>query len=250
LALHIPPALKHRRFRLLWLGLLFSVAGSRMQFAALLWHIRELSDQPIALGAIGLAIPIIIFSLIGGAIADVFDRRKIMFVTQSVLIGTAATLAWLTWSDQIQLWHIYALTMCEAIGTAFDLPARQSLTPNLVPVSDLPNAFSMQSIAFTVGSIAGPALGGLFIGYLGQTSVYLTNAISYLGIVVALVLIGPVHQQHAKRKGDAPVSWAAIKEGIQFILSRPIILSSMLLDFFATFFSAANALMPGYIGRW
>jgi len=246
LALHIPPALKHRRFRLLWLGLLFSVAGSRMQFAALLWHIRELSDQPIALGAIGLArvIPIIIFSLIGGAIADVFDRRKIMFVTQSVLIGTAATLAWLTWSDQIQLWHIYALTMCEAIGTAFDLPARQSLTPNLVPVSDLPNAFSMQSIAFTVGSIAGPALGGLFIGYLGQTSVYLTNAISYLGIVVALVLIGPVRQQHAKRKGDAPVSWAAIKEGIQFILSRPIILSSMLLDFFATFFSAANALMP------
>jgi MFS family permease len=246
MSLHIPPALKHRRFRLLWLGLLFSVMGSRMQFAALLWHIRELSDQPIALGAIGLArvIPIIIFSLIGGAIADVFDRRKIMFVTQVVLIGTAATLAWLTWTDQIQLWHIYALTIFEAIAAAFDLPARQALTPNLVPAYDLPNAFSMQSIAFTVGSIAGPAFGGLFIGYLGQTSVYLTNAISYLGIVFALILMGPVAQQHAERQGRAPVSWSAIKEGIQFILSRPIILSSMLLDFFATFFSAANALMP------
>jgi len=217
-----------------------------MQFAAILWHIKKLSDQPIALGAIGLArvIPIIIFSLIGGAIADVFDRRKIMFITQGVLIGTASTLAWLTWSGQIQLWHIYALTVCEAIASAFDLPARQSLTPNLVPARDLPNAFSMQSIAYTVGAIFGPALGGLFIGYLGQTSVYLTNAISYLGIVLALAMIGPVAQQHAERSSTAPVSWAAIKEGIQFILSRPIILSSMLLDFFATFFSAANALMP------
>lgn len=246
MALHIPPALKHRRFRLLWLGLLFSVAGSRMQFAALLWHIRALSDQPIALGGIGLArvIPIIIFSLIGGAVADVIDRRKIMFITQGVLIATAAGLAWLTWFDQIQLWHIYALTMCEAVASAFDLPARQALTPNLVPARDLPNAFSMQSIAFTVGSIAGPALGGLFIGYLGQTSVYLTNAISYLAIVVALIMIGPVSQLHAERMGKGLVSWGAIKEGVQFIIGRPIILSSMLLDFFATFFSAANALMP------
>jgi MFS family permease len=246
MSLHIPPALTHRRFRLLWIGLLISVAGSRMQFAAILWHINKLSSLPIALGLIGLArvIPVIIFSLVGGAIADVFDRRKIMFITQGVLISTASALAWLTWSGNIQLWHIYALTVIEAMASAFDLPARQSLTPNLLPARDLPNAFSMQSIAFTVGSIAGPALGGLFIGYLGQTSVYLTNAISYLGIVLALVLIGPVAQEHAVRKSAAPVSWEAIKEGIQFILSRPIILSSMLLDFFATFFSAANALMP------
>jgi MFS family permease len=246
MSLHVPPALTHRRFRLLWIGLLISVAGSRMQFAAILWHINKLSSLPIALGLIGLArvIPVIIFSLVGGAIADVFDRRKIMFITQGVLISTASALAWLTWSGNIQLWHIYALTVIEAMASAFDLPARQSLTPNLLPARDLPNAFSMQSIAFTVGSIAGPALGGLFIGYLGQTSVYLTNAISYLGIVLALVLIGPVAQEHAVRKSAAPVSWEAIKEGIQFILSRPIILSSMLLDFFATFFSAANALMP------
>jgi MFS family permease len=246
MALHIPPALKHRRFRLLWIGLLISVIGSRMQYAAILWHIRELSNQPIALGFIGLArvIPIIIFSLIGGAIADVFDRSKIMFVTQSVLIGTASALAWLTWSEHIQLWHIYALTVIEATAAAFDLPARQSLTPNLVPVRDLPNAFSIQSIAFTVGSITGPALGGLFIGYLGQASVYLTNAISYLGIVWALILMGPVDQQLAARKGAVPVNWEAIREGIHFIVSQPIILSSMLLDFFATFFSSANALMP------
>ncbi|HBX69926.1 MAG TPA: MFS transporter [Chloroflexi bacterium] len=246
MSLHIPPALTHRRFRLLWIGVLISVAGSRMQFAAILWHINQLSSQPIALGMIGLSrvIPVIIFSLVGGAIADVFDRRKILFVTQIVLISTAGMLAWLTWSDQIQLWHIYILTVIEAIASAFDLPARQALTPNLLPAKDLPNAFSLQSIAFTIGAIFGPALGGLFIGYFGQTSVYLINAISYLGIVIALGMIGPVAQEHSVRKGAAPVSWEAIKEGIQFILSRPIILSSMLLDFFATFFAAANALMP------
>ena len=244
--IHIPPALKHRRFLLLWSGLLISVAGSRMQFAAILWHIRSLSDQPIALGGIGLArvVPIIIFSLVGGAIADVFDRRKILFVTQSVLIATASTLAWLTWSGNIQLWHIYALTVVEAMTAAFDLPSRQALTPNLVPVHDLPNAFSMQSMAFTVGAIAGPALSGLFIGYLGLSAVYITNAITYLGIILALVMMGPVAQQHSPSEKKAPVSLTAIREGITFIFERPIILSSMILDFFATFFSAANALMP------
>ncbi len=244
--LHVPPALTHRRFRLLWLGMLLSIAGSRMQFAALLWHIRVLSDQPIALGGIGLArvIPIIIFSLIGGVIADVFDRRKIMFVTQSVLIATAALLTWLTWTGQIQLWHIYVLTVFEAIAASFDLPARQALTPNLVPHRDLPNAFSLQSIAFTAGAIVGPALSGLVIGYIGQYVVYLTNALSYFALIYALILMGPVAQQHAARQKASPVSLSAIREGIEFIRSQPIILGSMILDFFATFFSSANALMP------
>lgn len=217
-----------------------------MQFAALLWHIRVLSDQPIALGGIGLArvIPIIIFSLIGGVIADVFDRRKIMFVTQSVLIATAALLTWLTWTGQIQLWHIYVLTVFEAIAASFDLPARQALTPNLVPHRDLPNAFSLQSIAFTAGAIVGPALSGLVIGYIGQYVVYLTNALSYFALIYALILMGPVAQQHAARQKASPVSLSAIREGIEFIRSQPIILGSMILDFFATFFSSANALMP------
>ena len=217
-----------------------------MQFAALLWHINILSDQPIALGALGLArvIPVIVFSLIGGAIADVFDRRKILFITQSTLIGTAAALALLTWTDQIQLWHIYTLTVIEAIASSFNNPAQQSLTPNLVPARDLPNAFSIQSMAYTTGSIIGPAISGLMIGYIGLTSVYLTNAISFIAIIFALIAMGPVPQQHAEKARSSPVSWEAISEGVQFIISRPIILSSMLLDFFATFFSSANALMP------
>lgn len=217
-----------------------------MQFWALLWHIRVLTDQPIALGAIGAAriIPIVIFSLFGGLTADSFDRRRILFFTQSVRMGVALMLSWLTFSGQISLWHIYSLTVIDAIAHSFGLPARQSLTPNLVPPHDLPNAFSMQSMAFTVGSIVGPALSGLVIGYLGQTWVYSINAVSYVALFLALILMGPVEQQINIQRGGSKGNWLAIREGVEFILNHPIILSSMILDFFATFFSSANALLP------
>ncbi len=244
--MHIPPSLTHRRFRLLWIGVFISVAGSRMQFWAILWHIRELTDQPIALGGIGLVrvIPIIVFSLVGGAIADAFDRRKVLFVTQSVFILNAALLGWLTLSGHIAIWNIYLLTAVEAVTSSFDLPARQALTPNLVPPRDLPNAFSLQSIAFTVGSIIGPALSGIVIATGGLSAVYWANASTYLALVWALIRIGPVAQAHVELAGRSPVNLETIREGLHFIIHHPIILSSMLLDFFATFFSSANALLP------
>jgi MFS family permease len=227
------------------MGLAISVAGSQMQLWALLWHVRLLTDQPIALGGIGLAriLPVIVFSLVGGAVADSADRRKILFVTQSVMALEALVLAWLTFTGQITLWQIYLLTAIQATALAFDLPARQALVPNLVPAEDLPNAFSMQSIAFQVGSIVGPALSGLVIAYWGQYYAYLLNGITYLAVIGALLLIGPIPQQ-TRGSGRIHVNLDDIKEGVRFILGQPVILSSMILDFFATFFSSANTLMP------
>ncbi len=243
--LHIPPALHHRSFRLLWIGLAISIAGSQMQIWALLWHVRILTDQPIALGGIGLAriLPIIVFSLIGGAVADSANRRTVLFVTQSVMALGALVLAWLTFRGQISLWQIYALTAVQATALAFDLPSRQALVPNLVPAKDLSNAFSMQAIAFQVGSIVGPALSGLVIAYGGQYYTYLINALSFLAVIGALLLIGPIPQR-TRGSGRVQVKYADIVEGVKFILGQPVILSSMLLDFFATFFSSANTLMP------
>jgi MFS family permease len=126
---------------------------------------------------------------------------------------------------------------------AFDTPARQSLVPNLVPARDLANAFSMSSLAFQIGSIIGPALSGLVIAYLGQSYTYLFNAVSYLAVIAALILMGRVEQQ-VKPTGKQTVSLASIHEGIKFIVSHQIILSTMILDFFATFFASANTLMP------
>jgi MFS family permease len=241
----VPPALRHRPFRLLWLGLAISVAGTQMQIWALFWHIRELTPEPIALGGVGMAriAPVIIFSLIGGAVADVADRRRILFVTQSAMALLALVLAVLTFRGAIVLWHIYALTACQAMAFAFDLPARQSLVPNLVPARDLPSAFSLQSIAFQSGAIVGPALSGLVIARFGQPYVYAINAVSYLAVVAALLLMGRVGEREETTR-HAGVNLHAIGEGISFIRRQPMIMSTMLLDFFATFFSSANTLMP------
>src|SRR5512142_1095142 len=232
--LHVPPSLKHRRFFYLWLGQLLSIAGTQMQVWALLWHIRTLTSEPIALGGIGMAriVPVIVFSLVGGAIADAFDRRTIMFITQSAAALLALALGLLTQFGQITIWWIYAITALQAISVAFDGPARQALVPNLVPAKDLPNAFSMTSIAWQTGSILGPALTGFVIAFGGQAAVYYINAISYLAVIIALILIGPIPQTKTDRV--AGVSWNSIKEGIHFIVNKEIILSTMLLDFIAT----------------
>ncbi len=216
-----------------------------MQIWALFWHIRDLTDQPIALGMVGLAriLPVIVFSLVAGALADTFNRRKLMFATQTAQALVAVLLGVLTLRGSINLGMIYLLTAIQAVAIAFDLPARQALVPNLVPANDLPNAFSMNSIAMQIGSIAGPALSGLVIASLGQSAVYLINAISFLAVLIALILMGPVAQQ-APAGTKPALNLNGIREGIQFIINQPIILSTMVLDFFATFFSSANTLMP------
>jgi MFS family permease len=243
--LHIPPSLRHRKFRLLWIGLAISMAGSQMQVWALFWHIRTLTDQPIALGGVGLAriAPIIVFSLVGGAVADALNRRRVLFLTQAIMVLVALALTWLTFRAETRLWHIYLLTALQAVAISFDSPARQALVPNLVPVRDLPNAFSLTSIAHQSGAIVGPALSGLVIAYWGQAYTYLINAITYLAVILALIWMGSVAQEALPARRKA-VSWTSIKEGVRFITGHPIILSTMLLDFFATFFSSARTLMP------
>jgi MFS family permease len=244
MGLHVPPSLKHKKFFYLWLGQLISVTGTQMQLWALFWHVNQLNENPIALGGIGLAriLPVIIFSLIGGALADSVDRRKVMFVTQSVAAFLALSLGLLTQFGHVTIWHIYFITAIQAIAIAFDGPSRQALIPNLLPKKDLPNAFSMTFTSFQVGSVLGPALTGFVIAYAGQQAVYYFNAISFAAVLFALFMIGHVPQSFTEK--SAGISMEAIREGIHFIFHKPIILSTMLLDFVATFFASANTLMP------
>jgi len=244
---HVPPALKHRGFALIWGGLMISMVGSQMQQWALFWHISKLSNDPIAVSVVGGVrfLAVLAFSLIGGLVADRYNRRMILFITQSTAMLVAIVLGFLTWSGTIQLWHIYALTAIQAAAMAFDLPARQSLVPNLVPRDILPSAFSLQSIAFNTGAIVGPALSGVVIGYLGQEDVYFINAVTFLAVIVALILLGDVPQsQSAAQRGGLRTAWMDIRDGVSFIRSQPLIMSTMILDFIATFFSSANTLLP------
>ncbi|HEY9526488.1 MAG TPA: MFS transporter [Anaerolineales bacterium] len=244
--MHVPPALKHRAFALLWFGLMISIVGSQMQQWALFWHISQLSKDPIAVSIVGGVrfVAVLAFSLLGGLVADRYNRKTILFLTQTTSMAVALVLGFLTLSGDIRLWHIYLLTGVQAAAMAFDLPARQSLVPNLVPRADLPSAFSLQSIAFSTGSIVGPALSGVVIGYLGQEYVYLINAATFLGVIVALALLGPVPQSRTLVERGLRAAWTDIRQGVTFIRNQPLILSTMILDFIATFFSSANTLLP------
>ncbi len=248
----IPPALRHRKFFLLWAGLLVSTAGSQMQAWSIYWHLRTLSDQPLVVSGVGLArfIPIIIFALIGGLVADTFNRRNVMFLTQTTMLLTAMALGLLTYFKVIGIWSIYIITAINGIVISFDSPARQSLISNLVPREDLQSAFGLQSIAANTGAIIGPALSGLVIATLGQQWTYWINAISFLAVLVALVMMGKVEK--AAREPEIrqlpsafkKLDFSGIPIGIRFILRQPIILSSMIMDFFASFFSSAETLLP------
>ncbi|MBL8061977.1 MAG: MFS transporter [Anaerolineales bacterium] len=242
--MHIPPSLKHKKFFYLWLGQLISITGTQMQLWALFWHINSLDENPMALGGIGVAriLPVVLFSLIGGALADSMDRRKVMFATQSIAALLALTLGLLTQFGQVTIWYIYAITAFQAVVVAFDGPSRQALIPNLLPKEVLPNGFSMTFTAFQAGAVIGPALTGFVIAYFGQEAVYYFNAISFGAVLVALFMIGDVPQTIAEK--SAGISMDAIKDGIRFILSRPVIFSTMVVDFVATFFASASTLMP------
>lgn len=247
----IPPALRNRRYALLWAGMLISNAGSQMQVWAIFWHLRDLSSDPIVVSGIGVAkfLPILIFALVGGLVADTFNRRNVVFITQFAMILIAACLGLLTYFGKTQLWHIYILVAIQAVAVSFDGPARQSLIPNLVPRKDLPSAFGLQSIAGNVGAVVGPALSGLVIATLGLQWTYWINAVSFLAVIVALILMGPVDadrtsEKRGLRSAFRRLDFSEIPVGIRYIMGQPIILSSMILDFFATFFSSANTLLP------
>ncbi|MBF8249605.1 MAG: major facilitator superfamily 1 [Candidatus Levybacteria bacterium] len=236
-------ALRYRDFRLLWIALLISNTGSQMQFAAINWHIYIITHSAISLGLIGLArfIPIAIFALFAGAVADAHNRRKILFITQTILTLLSFVLAFVTLNNSVNPLIIYIITALSAAALAFDLPPRQAIIPSLVHKDHLSNAMSLNLIMFQISMVAGPALSGFVIKQFGVGSIYLINAISFLAVIFALIIMktsGEVEGTPAK------VSFKAILEGLVFIKSKTIIWSTMILDFFSTFFSSANSLLP------
>jgi MFS family permease len=246
----IPPALRYRNYRLLGLGLLISVAGSRMQAATVLWQVHDLSGQPIALAGVGLSniLPVIVFSVIAGVAADAFNRRRLILVTQSVMAMLALVLGLLTLAGRVQLWSIYLITALMSAVLTFDLPARQALIPNLLPREVLPSAFGVNATIFHLASIIGPVLAGAVLATAGVGAVYVINAVSFLAVILALVAMGPVAQvlvRPASGSAWRPRELAvSAGEGLRYVVGQPLIFSSMLLDFVATFFASATYLLP------
>jgi MFS family permease len=239
-------SLRHRDFRLLWMGQIVSVTGSQMQLAAINWHIYLLTRSALALGLVGAcrAIPIILCSLLGGVVADVLDRRRLMMATQTVMLACSATLALVTFAGSERVWPIFLLTATASAAWAFDTPARQALMPALVPLKDFPNAVSLSMLMFQVGLIAGPPLAGFVLASHGPGLVYAINAASFVAVILGLALMRTSGRPE-KTTDQAPrVSLEALREGLRFVWRTPIIVQTMTLDFVATFFASANQLLP------
>jgi len=245
-------ALRHRNFRLLWIGQLVSVSGSMMQSAAILWHVALIAPpehKAIALGAVGLVrvLPIVGFSLVSGVVADVYDRRRVMLITQSLMAALAAALALLTMGGLETPWPIYVVAALSSAAGAFDGPARHALIPNLVPREHLANAISLNTIMFQIAAVGGPSAAGIVVATGGVAAAYWMNAASFLFVIGALGMMRDVRGKGSDGSAEeAPgkISLGAALDGLRFVFSQPLIRSSMLLDFFATFFSSATALLP------
>src|SRR5256885_378445 len=169
-----------------------------------------------------------------------------MLVTQTAAALVSIALAVLTFRGLAVVWPIYVLAAVGASVGSFDLPARQALYPTLVPREHLPNAISLNTIMFQAASVVGPSIGGILIAAAGVGWVYVANALSFGFVIAALVLMRGVSGK-PERLGHEPeseVSLRAAVEGLKFVFESPLIRSTMLLDFFATFFSSATALLP------
>ena len=253
--LRFPPALRFRDFRIFWLGLFVSVIGSQMQLIAINWHLYELlrgqtftvqllgrtielGAEALGLGTLGLVrvIPIVLFALFGGMLADTRNRRSLLLFTEGFDVVIAAILAVLTLTGKTTVLHIYLISGALAAMNALEGPSRQSLIPHLVPREHFSNAVSVQTLMFTTASIVGPALAGLIVGY-----VYAINAVSFVAVVVSLLLMRYRGQVAAATSG---LGLNALFDGLRFVFRTPIISSTMLLDFVATLFSSARTMLP------
>ncbi|HEV8550167.1 MAG TPA: MFS transporter [Polyangiaceae bacterium] len=240
-------ALRHRNFRLLWFGTFISMGGSMMRNAAILWHVSLLApagDKALALGGVGLVrvIPIVACSLFAGVAADAFDRRKLLLVTNSTLLLVSTALAAITLTGVHRLGTVYVLAALSAAVGTFDNPGRNAFFPSLVPREHLPNAISLNSTMFQAASVVGPSVAGLVIARSSVGWVYVIDAVSFLILLGTLLLMRDLPQRPSE--GRLPVSLGSVWEGVAFVFGRPLIRSSMLLDFFATFFASATALLP------
>ena len=217
-----------------------------MQFVAINWHVYLLTKSAFALGLVGLfrGLPIIVCSLAGGVVADALDRKRLMMVTQTIMLATAALLTAGTLAGLESVWPIYVLSGIAAAAQAFDTPARQAFMPTLVPPEDFPNAVSLGIIVFNVATIGGPALAGFVLAESGPAIVYGVNALSFLAVIAALFAMRTSGKPELEIERRNALSFAALKEGLKFVWHTPIIVQTMTLDFAATFFASATLLLP------
>ena len=237
-----PSPLRFRDFRLMWGGFFVSQVGTQMQVVAVAWQVYQLTGDPLALGAIGLArvLPVVVLGVFGGVFADVVDRRRLLLGTQTAMMLCSLGLWWVTDAGRVSMPLLYAFCVLAGSATALSNPARQAMIPTLVPEAALPRALGLSVSSWQLATVLGPTLGGFVLGAYGAAVVYLVDAASFVAMIVALLLI----RKRGKAAPSTTVGLDALAEGFRFLWKTPILLGLMLADFLGTFFAGAMLLMP------
>jgi MFS family permease len=181
-------ALRHRNFQLFFGGQLTSLIGTWMQTAAQSWLVLKLTNSALMLGTVSFAnyLPILLITLFAGVFVDRADRRRLIILTQTLLMLSAFTLAALTWTRVVRVHYVIALAAFNGVVSAFDMPGRQAFVVKMVGVEDLPNAIALNSLIFNGARMIGPAVAGLMIAGLGTAMCFFLNGVSYLAVIWSL----------------------------------------------------------------
>jgi MFS family permease len=214
---------KHRNYRLFFSGQLVSVSGTWMQDTALPWLVLQLTHSPVYVGLLIFAryAPFMAFGLFSGALADRFDNRRVVIVTQASSMVVAAGLAVLAFSGVDQIWPYFVLAFLGGSALVFDAPNRHALTFQLVGRDELPNAVALNSSLFNAGRVVGPAIGGVLIAAFGVSWCFAINAVTFLAVLAGLLLMRSAELYRLDRGLIGTKTGAAIREGLAYVWRSP-----------------------------
>ncbi len=221
-------ALQYRNFQLFAAGQMVSLIGTWMQAIAESWLVYRLTGSSVLLGAVGFCsqIPVFLMSPIGGIVADRYSRHRVVIATQTSSMLLAFTLATLTLTHKVQIWHVFTLAALLGVVNAFDIPARQAFIVEMVGRTDLMNAIALNSSMFNASRVVGPAIAGILVANIGEGWCFFSNAVSYIAVITGLLLMRVELRAPAPRSGS-PI--AHIAEGFLFVIHNQPVHALMIL---------------------
>ncbi|MGH2520908.1 MAG: MFS transporter [Anaerolineales bacterium] len=245
-ALH---ALSHRNYRLYWVGQLISLTGTWMQTTAQQWLVYRLTGSPLALGTVTFlaSLPVMLFSLFAGIAVDRVDKRRLLLLTQSMMMALALTLAGLTFAGVVQYWHVLAMATLLGLVSTFDMPTRQAFTVEMVGKEDLMNAIALNSSIFNGARLIGPAVAGLLVARVGEAMAFTLNGLSFLAVIAGLLLmrLPPFVPRDGRLR---PLE--DLKEGVSYIARNHAVMSLVIVAAIPSIFGFPyTALIPVMAGQ-
>lgn len=237
---------RHRNYRLYFAGQITSVCGTWMQNIALYWLILSITHSPLAVGLLSLARfgPFTVLGLFAGVVADRFDNRRTVIVTQSVQMAFSALLAAITLLGTVHPWEVYGIATLTGIAVVFDLPSRQNLTMQLVGRDELPNAVALNSSLFNTARILGPALAGIVIAAVGSGWCFAINSVSFLAVLAGLLAMRTSELYPLVNRGR-PTLLRGTREGLAYVRhARPVLMLTAIGVVVMSFAFNVNVLLP------